>query len=76
MFPAWLNWETFVSSTLFPSLARPSVSISAGFIDMYGGFNFWILAVRRSSWISSNFPVHFSEKIFLHIFVPMGVIVY
>ena len=23
MFPARLNWETFVSATMFPSLARP-----------------------------------------------------
>ena len=23
MFPAWLNWETFASATMFPSLTRP-----------------------------------------------------
>ena len=23
MFPAWLNWETLASATMFPSLARP-----------------------------------------------------
>ena len=23
MFPAWLNWETFASTTMFPSLTRP-----------------------------------------------------
>ena len=26
MFPARLNWETFASATMFPSLARPLVS--------------------------------------------------
>ena len=26
MFPARLNWETFASATMFPSLARPLVT--------------------------------------------------
>ena len=28
MFPAQLNWETFASATMFPSLARPLASTS------------------------------------------------
>ena len=28
MFPTRLNWETFASATVFPSLARPSLTVS------------------------------------------------
>ena len=42
MFPARLNWETFASATMFPSLARPlnmqisGVLVTANIKDLIG----------------------------------------
>ena len=40
MFPMWLNWETFASATMFPSLARPKAGSSGQKPDK-DGFPAW-----------------------------------
>ena len=36
MFPARLNWETFASATMFPSLARPlQIPVMLSFLSMF-----------------------------------------
>ena len=37
MFPARLNWETFASATMLPSLARPLQNAKIRFIEVFMG---------------------------------------